>query len=272
MTVTPAWPDNIWVIGCGNMGGAVLQAWLDLGLPLENLSVVTASGRRLDNGIQTLDHLPETGSPDLVLFAVKPHMVDDVAPALAPRVGPTSCLVSILAGTELSILRDRFPAAGTIVRVMPNMAVTLGKSPMIMISEKDDPALKDQMNALFTPLGPPEWLENEDQMHLATALSGSGPAFLFRFIDALSSGAEQLGMPQEQAARLAVAMVEGAAELAARSDHDPGTLADQVASPNGVTGKGLDVMDADDRANILVRDVLKAAMERNMEMAEEARK
>ncbi|MEO9467569.1 pyrroline-5-carboxylate reductase [Parasphingorhabdus sp.] len=272
MTATPEWPDNIWVIGCGNMGGAILQAWLDLGLPQGNLSVVTASGRRLDNGIQTRDHLPETGSPDLVLFAVKPHMVDDVAPELAPRLGPASCLVSILAGTELEILRDRFPAADTIVRVMPNMAVTLGKSPMVMIAENDDAALKDRMNVLFAPLGPPEWLENEDQMHLATALSGSGPAFLFRFIDALASGAKQLGMPQDQAARLAIAMVEGAAELAARSDHDPGTLANQVASPNGVTRKGLDVMDADGRANILMQDVLKAAMERNIEMAEEARK
>lgn len=275
MSAAPAeqiiWPKNIWIIGCGNMGGAVLNAWLDKGLPRENVHVVTKSGRVLDNGIETTTSYPNTDTPDLLLFGVKPYMVDDLAPDLAPLLGANTIFVSILAGTELDILHERFPQTDTIVRVMPNMAVTVGKSPMIMISRNTSEALRSDMNALFSPLGPPEWLKNEEHMHLATALSGSGPAFLFRFIDALSTAAGQLGMAEDQAARLALAMVDGAATLAATSPHDPGTLANQVASPNGVTRKGLDVLDDNDRIVILMRDVLKAAMERNKEMAQEAK-
>ena len=269
--MTAVWPDNIWVIGCGNMGGSILQAWLDRGAPPEAVTVIDPAPSRLPEGLAARTDMPDGDSPDLVLLSVKPHMLNDVASELNVRLGPDSTLVSILAGTELAMLHQALPQSGTIVRLMPNMAVTVGKSPMIMISQDDSADLRARMNALFDPLGPPEWLDNEDQMHVATALSGSGPAFLFRFIDALARGAEDLGMAPDQAARLALAMVEGAAELAAASSYDPGTLADQVASPNGVTRKGLDVMDADERVNILLRDVLKAAMDRNIEMAEEAR-
>ena len=265
------WPKRIWVIGCGNMGGSILQAWLDHGLPVQNVTVIDPNPSRLPDELSSQAGYPDEGVPDLVLLSVKPHMLDEVSPDLAPLLDGNSVLVSILAGTELNILRAAFPASGNIVRLMPNMAVTVGRSPMIMIAESSDAALRDQMNGLFSPLGPPEWLENEDQMHLATALSGSGPAFLFRFIDALAISAGKQGMAKDQAARLALAMVEGAATLAAQSDDDPGTLADKVASPGGVTREGLNVMDADGRVNSLLFDVVKAATERNREMAEEAK-
>ncbi len=265
------WPGRIWLIGCGNMGGAILQAWLDQGAPPANITVIDPNPSRLPGGLTARPDYPADEPPELVLLAVKPDMLDDVAPGLQPHVGGGTTLVSILAGTELDMLAAVFPSAGTIVRLMPNMAVTVGKSPMIMISDRDDPGLRTSMNALFAPLGPPEWLADEDQMHLATALSGSGPAFLFRFIDALAVSAAELGMDGDQAARLALAMVEGASRLAAASEDDPGTLADRVASPGGVTRKGLDVLDEDGRINMLLKDVLQAAMDRNREMAEEAR-
>lgn len=271
MTTDFQWPDSMWVIGCGNMGGSIVQAWLDSGAPSPNVTVVDPSPSRLPKGLVARTDYPQDNSPDLVLLSVKPHMLDDIAPSLAAHCGAQTTIVSILAGTELDILKAAFPNAGTIVRLMPNMAVTVGKSPMILISQSKDPALKRQMNSLFSPLGQPEWLDNEDQMHLATALSGSGPAFLFRFIDALSVSAVELGMSADQAARLALAMVEGAAELAAGAEDDPGELANRVASPGGVTRKGLDVLDADGRINLLMKDVLKAAMDRNREMAEEAK-
>jgi len=272
MSSAVQWPSSIWVIGCGNMGGSILQAWLDNGAPPENITVIDPKPSRLPINLTSQATLPTDHQPDLVLLSVKPQMLDDVAGNLAPCLGGQSRLVSILAGTELEILRSAFPNAGAIVRLMPNMAVTVGKSPMIMIDETGDATLQAQMNALFQPLGPPEWLENEGQMHIATALSGSGPAFVFRFIDSLAIAAGDLGMDQAQAKRLALAMVDGAATLAAGSATDPGTLADQVASPNGVTRKGLDVLDADGRVNALLNDVLNAAMLRNMEMAEEAKK
>ncbi len=263
--------ENIWFVGCGNMGGAILQAWLDQGLDGSKVTVVKPNASALPGGLQSQPDYPEGSSPDLVMLAMKPYQLDDVAVELAPLVHENTHIVSVLAGTEIDILRTAFPDAGKIIRLMPNMAVTVAKSPMILISEVEDAELKAQMNELFAPLGPPEWLENEEQMHLATALSGSGPAFLFRFIDALAVSAAGLGMNKAQAERLALAMVDGAATLAAGSDLNPGVLADRVASPNGVTRKGLDVLDADGRVNALLHDVLKAAMERNREMAEEAK-
>tara|TARA_R110000772_G_scaffold100306_8_gene200547 strand:- start:3941 stop:4753 length:813 start_codon:yes stop_codon:yes gene_type:complete len=263
--------NSIWFVGCGNMGGAILQAWFDNGLEAAKVSVIKPTASPLPGGLQSQADYPEGPAPDLVILAMKPYQLNDVAAKLAPLIGANSHIVSVLAGTELEILRQAFPKAGPIIRLMPNMAVTVAKSPMILISETEDADLKDQMNQLFSPLGQPEWLENEGQMHIATALSGSGPAFVFRFIDALAVSAAGLGMDKAQAARLAVAMVDGAATLAAGSEVGPGALADQVASPNGVTRKGLDVLDADGRINALLHDVLKAAMERNREMAEEAK-
>ncbi len=267
--------NSIWFVGCGNMGGAILQAWLDNGLDAAKVTVIKPHASTLPGGLQSQPDYPEgppkNRAPDLVMLAMKPYQLDDVAAKLAPLVGEDSHIVSVLAGTEIEILRQAFPKAGKIVRLMPNMAVTVAKSPMILISEIEDSGLKDQVNELFSPLGRPEWLENEGQMHIATALSGSGPAFVFRFIDALAVSATELGMDKAQAARLALAMVDGAATLAAASDVSPGELANQVASPNGVTRKGLDVLDADGRVNALLHDVLKAAMERNREMAEEAK-
>lgn len=268
--------NSIWFIGCGNMGGAILQAWFDRGLDPSKVTVIKPNASPLPGGLQSQPDYPEGPSPDLVMLAMKPYQLDDVAAKLAPLIGANSHIVSVLAGTEINILRQALPKAGKIIRLMPNMAVTVAKSPMILISEANDSGsgdtdLKDQMNELFAPLGQPEWLENESQMHIATALSGSGPAFVFRFIDALAVSATELGMNKDQAARLALAMVDGAATLAAGSDVGPGALANQVASPNGVTRKGLDVLDADGRVNALLHDVLKAGMERNREMAEEAK-
>jgi pyrroline-5-carboxylate reductase len=116
-----------------------------------------------------------------------------------------------------------------------------------------------------------EWLESEDLMDLVTALAGSGPAFVYRFIDALAAGAAGLGLPVEQAERLAVAMVEGAASLAAASEHSPGELARRVASPGGVTQVGLDILDRDESLPRLVAECLRGARDRSAEMAEEAR-
>lgn len=270
-----SWPDLIWVIGCGNMGGSIVQAWLNAGAPPGNIQVIDPNPSRLPDALTARSDYPAASSygraPDLILLSVKPQMLGEVASSLAPHLAANTVLVSILAGTELAVLRQNFPAAGTIVRLMPNMAVTVGKSPMIMIAEGDDPGLATRMNSYFAPLGPPEWLENESQMHIATALSGSGPAFVFRFIDALAVSADSLGMERGQASRLALTMVEGAAQLAANATDDPGMLANQVASPGGVTREGLNVMDADGRVNTLLHDVLKAAMERNVAMAEEAK-
>jgi len=131
--------------------------------------------------------------------------------------------------------------------------------------------VRARTDALMAPLGVAEWLSGEEQMDLVTALAGSGPAFVYRFIDALAEGAAALGLPRAQADRLALSMVEGAALLAAASEHAPAELARRVASPGGVTQVGMDVLDADRRLARLMEDTLRGARDRSAEMTAQAR-
>ena len=179
-------------------------------------------------------------------------------------------ILSLLAGVELDVLQQHFPQARGHVRVMPNLAVSLGKAPIALAAQGLGDDLTAAVADLMQPLGTPEWI-GQDRFDLVTALAGSGPAFVYRIIDALGAASIRLGLPEEQARRLALAMVEGAAALAAASPHDPGKLAEMVASKGGVTRAGLDVLDADGALNRLVTDTLRAARDRSAEMAREAR-
>jgi len=179
-------------------------------------------------------------------------------------------VMSLLAGVELASLRARFPQAGAVLRIMPNLAAALGKSPMGLAASGLDVAGVAAVDALLAPLGTPEWIA-ESQFDALTALAGSGPAFVYRFIDAMAAGGAALGLPADQALRLALAMVEGAAALASASPHDPGELARRVASPGGTTEAGLKVMDADGAMAKLAQATLAAAATRSAQMAAAAR-
>ncbi|WP_225204834.1 pyrroline-5-carboxylate reductase [Novosphingobium huizhouense] len=258
--------------GCGNMGGAMLAGWLAGGLAASDFTVVDPFLDAAPDGVRLLRAAPDGEAPaEVVLIGFKPQQFAASAAAVAPHVGEGTLLLSILAGVDLETLRAAFPAAGAIVRVMPNLAVALGKSPIALVGDADG-AARDRTDRLMAPLGQAEWLSGEDQMDLVTALAGSGPAFVYRFIDALAQGATDLGLPREQADRLALAMVEGAALLAAQSPHAPGELARRVASPGGTTQKGIDVLDAEGRLVALMTDTLRAARDRSAEMTREARK
>jgi pyrroline-5-carboxylate reductase len=201
---------------------------------------------------------------------VKPQNLGDIAPALEPLAGEGSAVLSLLAGVELETLAARFPRAGGVVRIMPNLAVALGKAPIALAADGLGEDARAALAALLAPLGDAQWVA-EDKFDLVTALAGSGPAFVYRFIDALSAGAIRLGLAEEQARALALAMVEGAAALAARSEHAPGQLAEMVASKGGVTRRGLDVLDEGEALTRLVTETLRAARDRSAEMAREAR-
>ena len=256
--------------GCGNMGGAMLAGWLAGGLDPADIVIVDPYLAEAPAGVRLLAEAPAAEHPaDIVLLGFKPQQLPAAAPAVAPHVGAGTLVLSILAGVDRQTLRATFPAAGAIVRVMPNLAAALGKSPIALFGD----AQGDQraaIDALMAPLGQAEWLENEADMDLVTALAGSGPAFVYRFIDALAGGAAALGLPRDCADRLALAMVEGAALLAARSPHSPAELARRVASPGGVTQVGLDVLDADDRLARLLADTLRGARDRSAAMTREA--
>jgi pyrroline-5-carboxylate reductase len=263
--------QHILLVGCGNMAGAMLEGWLAGGLDPARFTVVEPAEKALPQGIVHRRSLPASGDFDAVLLGVKPQMLGDVAPAVAKLAQGGTAVLSLLAGVELATLAARFPAARAHVRVMPNLAVALGKAPIALAERGLDEPGRAALVALMQPLGSPEWVEEAD-FDLVTALAGSGPAFVYRFIDALAEGAAELGLSRDQAGRMALAMVEGAAALAAASPHDPGELARRVASPGGTTRKGLEVLDADDALAKLVTATLRAARDRGAELAAEARR
>ncbi|WP_299323647.1 pyrroline-5-carboxylate reductase [Parasphingopyxis sp.] len=263
----------VWLIGCGNMAGAMLTGWLAAGENPKRFHVIDPAGPDLPDGVELVAAPPAEGFGDtMVQLGFKPHMLADIAPGLRPSIGAETILLSILAGVELETLRAAFPVAGQIVRIMPNTPVALGKGAVGLLAEdRADPRARS-VAELMAMLGLAEWIADEALFDVVTALSGSGPAFLFRFIDGLAQGGASLGLDADIAKRLAIATVQGAAELAATSDEDPGRLADRVASPGGSTRKGLDILDDGDALADLLARTLDAATRRNREMAEEAKR
>jgi pyrroline-5-carboxylate reductase len=262
--------QSILFVGCGNMAGAMLRGWLAAGLEPGRFTVVDPALATPPDGVRTLASLPEGEQFDAVLLGVKPQVLASVGPQVEPLVGLETTMLSILAGVELDVLARQFPSAGGYVRIMPNLSAALGKSPMALAEHGLDEAGRKAIFNLLAPLGTPEWVD-ESEFDLVTALAGSGPAFVYRFIDALSAAATELGLDPDKAARLAMATVEGASALAAVSEYDPGELARRVASPGGVTQAGLDALDQDDSLRVLVTQTLRAAQDRSAEMAAEAR-
>lgn len=264
-------PGPFWLVGSGNMAGAMLSRWLDLGIDRSRITVIRPSGTPVAENIRVLTAYPEDEVPSLVMLGMKPQQIDLVAPLLAPLLQPQTILVSILAGLDLKSLKARFPAPRTVVKAMPNMPVRLGKGVTNLFSDSEDESAFALVDRLMRALGLVEWAKDEAEFGAAGMLTGTGPAFLFRFIDALAGAGEAAGLDREQAARLAAATVEGAAALAAASEESPETLADRVASPGGTTRAGLNILDAEETLGRLLRATLEASIRRSREMAEEAR-
>lgn len=262
--------ERILLVGCGNMAGAMLRGWLAGGMAPERFSVFDPHAGELPGGVRRLDAMPTEGQFDAILLGIKPQVLADVAPGVAAITGAGTVILSILAGAELAVLRRHFPDAHGVVRIMPNLSAALGKSPMALAESGFDDAGRTAITDLLAPLGTPEWIA-EEEFDLVTALAGCGPAFVYRFIDALAVAAADLGLDRAKAQRLALATVDGAAALAAASEYDPAELARRVASPGGATQAGLDALDQGDALRALLVKTLRAARDRSAEMAAEAR-
>ncbi|WP_343528407.1 pyrroline-5-carboxylate reductase [Sphingomonas sp.] len=262
-------PDGpIWLIGCGNMAGAMLRRWLAEGLDPAQVTVITRSGSRAPQGVRSLTELPAGERPAVLMLGFKPQQLDAIAPTLA-HLEP-ALLLSILAGVEERALAARIPA-GAVVRMMPNLPVAIGQGVTALFTRSTDPAVRVAADALAKPLGLAPWIEDEAKFDAVTALAGCGPAFVFRFVDTMAQAGVALGLDPDLALRLALATVDGAGAMAIASDSTPAILADQVASPGGSTREGLNVLDADGALMRLMTDTLAASERRNREMAEAAR-
>jgi len=261
-------PGPLFLIGCGNMAGAMLEGWLAAGADPRLITVVRPSDRPPAQGIRTLTALPEDEVPALVLLGVKPQKLAEVAPLVAPALEAETVLVSILAGTTLAALRSLFPAPRTIVKAMPNLPVSLRKGVTeLHTDEASDETGRSEAERLMRALGHVEWFEDEKLFSVASALTAAAPAFLYRFLDALAAAGEEMGLPAEQAARLATLMGEGSSALAAVSGATPEELARRVASPGGTTEAGLAVLDDADGLRALMLRTIEASRRRGQEMS-----
>lgn len=263
---------RLWMIGCGNMAGAMLRRWLASGVVhAEDVRVVNRGDRDLPAGVVQARDLPSTEAPDLVILGVKPQQLDEVAERFASRVAQAPVVVSMLAGVDAAALHSRFPGPEPVV-VMPNLPVEIGQGVVAVHAPDVSEPAREQVDALMAPLGLVRWFDDASGFEAAGALSGTGPAFLFRFIDALAAAGEAMGLARDDAAAVAKVTVSGAAAMAAASERSPSALADAVASPGGMTRQGLNVLDDRGALDALLTRTLEAAIHRGREMAAERRR
>ena len=259
-------PGETWIVGCGKMAGAMVEGWRRAGVDLAQVTAIRPSGTPVE-GVRTVTQLP-SGSPALVLLGIKPQKLDDVAPALAKHLNSNTILVSILAGVELESLRHRFPPAGQIIRIMPNLPVSENRGIIAIFdgNPHDAPSVTDE---LFAPLGTVIRTTTEAELAAIGSLAGAGPAYVARFIAALAKAGVERGLDPALADRLALETVLGTATMAAARGEDMASIARRVASPNGTTEAGLAILDAG--LDPLIARTLEAASRRGAELADAAR-
>lgn len=261
-------PTHIALLGCGNMAGAILRGWLNAGAAPSAFTVIDPHAKDVPDGVRHVGAVADLAGETFpaVMLGIKPQMLSDVAGSARALMADNALVISMLAGIECATLSRLFPTQRP-VRIMPNLAAAHNASPVGLYAEALDKGDRAEITAWFDALGSAVWLPQESDMALFTALAGSGPAYLYRFIDALAVAAERLGMDGATAQATALATVEGAAKLAALSPDTPATLADRVASPGGSTREGMNVLDTDDALIRLLTDTLAAARDRNIALA-----
>jgi pyrroline-5-carboxylate reductase len=250
------------------MGGALLARWLDAGLPADRVTVIDPQPRGLPTGfnVRVVATPAEAAPAQVVVLGIKPQMLADAAPAIAPALAPGALVVSMLAGVTTATLAARFPGC-TPARIMPNTPVRIGQGVTAAFAPGANADQDALLDALLAPTGRTVRLASEDQFDAFTAVAGSGPAYVFRFIEALEAAALAAGIAPEAAADLARATVTGSAALAAASPDSAADLRRAVTSPNGVTQAGLEAMHGIDA---LLTATVAAAAARSAEMSREA--
>ncbi len=260
-------------IGGGNMGRALVGGLLAGGHSASRIRVADAdAGCRAACAerfgvMVTDDNLAACEGADVVVLAVKPQQLREVSLALAPNTSPSTLFLSIAAGITLGHLAAWLGDERAIVRAMPNTPAQIGcGAAALCANHAVSPAQHDLAEHLLAAVGEAVWLEDEGLMDAVTALSGSGPAYVFLLLELLEQSGCELGLPAALSRRLSLATVEGAARLARGSEHDPATLRRQVTSPGGTTEQALKRFNDADLAGIVSR-ALTAARDRGRELA-----
>ncbi|WP_343068928.1 pyrroline-5-carboxylate reductase [Azospirillum tabaci] len=262
---------TILLLGAGRMGGAMLRGWLAQGVPASAISVADPSPAPdlVELSARTGVRLnPADGAAvDTLVVAVKPQMVESAATGVQAMLAPHTLVLSIMAGKTLADLRRLFPAAGSVVRAMPNLPAAVGRGATVAVAEAGCPAdRKERAASLLTAVGSLEWLADEALVDAATALSGSGPAYVFYLVECLTRAGVEVGLPADVSERLARATVEGAGALMGATGQPAAELRAGVTSPGGTTAAGLSKLMADDHLQNLLNATLRAAAQRAAEL------
>jgi pyrroline-5-carboxylate reductase len=260
---------NIALAGAGKMGGAMLTGWLAGGLdpkrvvvidpqPSAEITALTAKGVRLNPA--------GTSAVDTLVVAVKPQSFREAGAALKAWAGPTTLVVSIMAGTTIASLEQ--VCGGVVVRAMPNTPAAIGRGITVAVGAKNvSAAQRATADALLRATGSVEWVDDESLMDAVTAVSGSGPAYVFLLAEELARAGVEAGLPEALATKLARETVAGSGELLHRSDLAAATLRQNVTSPGGTTAAALEVLMAKDGIQPLMIRAIAAATKRSKELA-----
>ena len=261
------------LVGAGKMGGALLAGWLRQGLDPASVYVQDptpapeSAALMASHGIP-FHHANAPAAPAVIVVAVKPQMMDEVLPALAPAVGPSTVVLSIAAGRTLANLGSHLPQGTAVVRAMPNTPASIGQGMTVACANDDvtrDQALLCSM--LLEAVGEVIWMDDETLIDAATAVSGSGPAYVFLLIECLERAAIEAGLGAELARQLLLATVAGAGAYAQAAGDPPAELRRRVTSPGGTTEAALEVLGSERGLADLVSRAVQAAAKRSRELS-----
>jgi pyrroline-5-carboxylate reductase len=260
------------LVGAGNMGGAMLNGWLDAGTDPAAILVIdpkpseAMAARLASAGVRCESAAPEGMSAGILMLAVKPQIMDGVIEGLTGLVGPETVSLSVAAGKTLAYFEERL--GGAVVRSIPNTPAMVGRGITGAVANAAVSAeAKAEIEKLLSVCGPVEWVEDEALIDAITAVSGSGPAYVFYLAECMAEAGRKCGLPADLAMRLARATVTGAGELMHQSTDGAATLRQNVTSPNGTTAAALSVLMAEDGIQPLFDKALRAAADRSRELA-----
>ena len=269
---------SVLLVGAGRMGGALLQGWLASGLPPSRIFVQEPSPPPdiaeaiARGGIRTGTPPAMDSPPQVILLAVKPQAMDQVLPTVAPLSGPDTVVLSIAAGRSIESMARVFPANTAIIRAMPNTPAAIGRGiTALCANAHTTQAQRAACERLLKASGETVWVEEEGMIDAVTAVSGSGPAYVFLLAECMAEAGRVIGLDAELAAKLARATVSGAGELLHQSALGPDELRRNVTSPNGTTQAALDVLmggaDAAHPMQELITRAVEAAQRRARDLA-----
>lgn len=264
---------KIVLLGAGNMGGAMLSGWLKSGIAGSSILILDPkvsdqmAALAAEHGVEIASAPPEGMTAEIIFLAVKPQIMDVALPPVKSLVGPDTVIVSIAAGKTLSFI-DGHLGEGAYVRAMPNTPAMVGRGVTgAFANSAVSAAQKTAVHDLLKVSGPVEWVSSEADIDAVTALSGSGPAYVFYLVECMAEAGRKLGLPADLAMRLARETVSGAGELLHQSPEDASRLRTNVTSPGGTTAAALSVLMAEDGMQPLFDAAIAAARKRAQELA-----